>query len=204
MTFEAWISFALLNFAYSLAPGPNAALIVGASARQGMKAGVGVLAGILLAEVIWALVAMAIVVGFLDLARLQPETFKLLGGYALVLIGASMLLARAPLAIGPQGFATDPLQIANPAHAIVKGGLVGITNPLALIFFVSIAPTFLHVNAVSFETAGQFTLAAVMSCAAAHFPYLVASRLQQSRFGGVVERACGMMLCVLGAAAVTA
>jgi threonine/homoserine/homoserine lactone efflux protein len=201
VTLEAFLAFAFLNFAYSLAPGPNAALIVGTSARRGNIAGLGVILGILLAEVIWALFAIAIVMGLLDLVHFHPATLQILGACALVLIGTTMLIAREPQAViiseGSQATAGRTLP-----QTVLKGGCVGLTNPLALVFFVSIAPTFLDPSDMTMATVAVFAAAAVVSCAAAHLPYLGAARLSRSRFGHLVERGCGVALCCLGAAAV--
>jgi threonine/homoserine/homoserine lactone efflux protein len=204
VTFEAFFAFAFLNFAYSLAPGPNAALIVGTSARGGTKAGLGVILGILIAEIIWALVAIAVVVGLLDLMHFRPDTLKTLGACALVLIGTMMLIARAPQPVPASGVspdAPDPV-LGALSQTVMKGGFVGLTNPLALVFFISIAPSFLKPSQITQSTAIIFAAAAVFSCAAAHLPYLGAARLSRSRFGHLVERGCGVALCCLGATAV--
>ena len=200
VTFSAFLAFALVNFAYSLAPGPNAALIVGNSARRGLSAGLGVILGILLAEIVWALVAIAVVVGLLDLVHFHPDTLKLLGACALVLIGTTMLMARTPEAVPVSGTVRKD-RPGTLQNTILKGAFVGLTNPLALVFFVSIAPTFLSPSQITPGTAAAFSLAAVLSCAAAHLPYLGAARLSRRRVGHLVERGCGMALCCLGAAA---
>ena len=201
MTLEAFFAFAFLNFAYSLAPGPNAALIVGTSARRGSIAGLGVILGILCAEVVWALFAITIVMGLLDLVHFHPSTLQILGACALVLIGTSMLIAREPQAVSGSEGAQATAGRTLP-QTVLTGGFVGLTNPLALVFFVSIAPTFLNPSDMTTATAAIFAAAAVVSCAAAHLPYLGAARLSQSRFGPLIERGCGIALCCLGAGAV--
>jgi threonine/homoserine/homoserine lactone efflux protein len=94
MTLETWIGFALLNFVYSLTPGPNAAVLASSAARAGLRGGVAALCSIVAAEIAWTGVAILVVAGALDIDLLLPGLLNTLGAAALVMLGAQMIGKR--------------------------------------------------------------------------------------------------------------
>ncbi len=196
MTFEAWLAFAMMNLIYSTTPGPNAALLLAASSKGGLRAGAGALAGTVLAEATWAGVAVLIVSGTLGLITTWADMLEAFGPCALILIGLSMLRKRGPSA-------------GTKSQALPSGGdmairraavsfFVGATNPLTMVFYVSIAPTFLAETSVSPLSAIAFVSAAVISCAAAYAPYIGFARLARPGVSALIERVCGCVLCIIG------
>lgn len=198
MTLETWIAFALMNFAYSVTPGPNAAILLSSSARDGLKGGVAALGCILLAEVFWTGLAILIVCGVLDMDAVFPGLLNTVGASALVLLGANMLglsirLRKAAAQAKPR-----------PAPSGAKAALfIGMTNPLTMVFFVSVAPSFLDANAVTPAAALAFVSAAVVSGLAGYMPYLGMSGLATPKLTAWIERGCGALMIGMGALRLT-
>lgn len=197
MTLESWIAFALMNLAYSAPPGPNAAILLAVSSRGGLRHGVAAFGGILMAEVFWAGLALLIVSGVLDIGALMPGLLEIIGAAALILLGLPMLIRRA--------LSPAPAQ-ETPAKGDLKGTrgiaaafFVGVTNPLAMVFFVSVAPMFLTTGSMTPLAAVLFVSAAVLSCACAHAPYLGIAGIITPRLTAIIERGCGGLFVCMGA-----
>ena len=193
MTLETWIAFALMNVAYSVTPGPNAAILVSSSARSGLRGGLAALGSIITAEVAWTGLAMLVVAGVLDIDQLMPGLLNTLGGIALVLLGASMLGARMQ-------WRRSSKVLPKTAPSGAKAALIiGMTNPLSMIFFISVAPNFLSAEAVTPMGALAFVSAAVVSGLVGYAPYLGATQFMTPKLTTLIERGCGAWLFGMGA-----
>jgi threonine/homoserine/homoserine lactone efflux protein len=164
MEFAAFFGLAAANFVASVAPGQNAALIVGAGARGGARAGVAALGGILTAEAVWVALALAATVGLL--AHVDPAPLTLAGGVVLVALGLWSLAQRPGVV----------LAAARPhlGGLIAQGAAVGFANPLALAFFVAVFPQFLP-GPLTPEAAAAAVAAILLSSAAGCAIWLCAS-----------------------------
>ena len=192
---DTWIALALANLVASAAPGQNVALVGSATARSGLPGGGCAIGGILLAEAVWSGVALALALGA---RKMGPNIFA-----ALELGSGIVLLAFAVHTLRPLGLtAHGGPPRTGPARLTAEGFWIGLANPLALIFFVSLFPAFVSTTgpAPGPSQVGFYVSAIVLSSAAALAPYPVGSRLLAragpSRVHGLVS---GLSLLVLGA-----
>lgn len=171
MTADIWIALAAANFAASLAPGQNVALVGSATARDGVRGGAAAISGILLAEAIWSAVAVALI---LKARAVDPDLLlglQAAGGIALVWCG--MRIVRAAAAGRDAAASRSP---AGPL-LLLEGLWIGLANPLALMFFVSLLPSLLGAGAAAPgpREAAICVVVIVGSSFAALVPYLAAS-----------------------------
>ncbi len=173
MEAEAVIGLAGANLAACLTPGQNTALVAVTAARCGWAGGLWAILGILLAEAIWTTIAFLAIAGAISLHHDSPALLDIGCGVVLALFGISLLSVPAV-----------PAVIAGPrrpecrrAPRLVLGGLVvGLVNPLALLFFVAVLPLF--VSETDASTLVLATGAVCVTSAIALTPFLaVASPL---------------------------
>lgn len=173
MTIELWITLAAANFAAYLAPGQNVALVGAATARAGLRGGVASVSGILVAEFIWTAVALALVLAAREVEAGAMHFLQIGGGIFLVWSGYGVL--RGPRTEADRAD-TTPSSVARYA---AFGVWVGLANPLALFFFVSIFPGLITIGGP--QTAlGLLAFcgsAVVVSSLLALLPYLAASQV---------------------------
>ena len=153
MTAQIWIALATANFFACLAPGQNAALMGAAAARSGPIGGGFAMLGILLAELAWAAIAIYLTFGARELAG---DTFVLLQiASAGVLIWFGIGAMRE--GVGARGF-----KVHRGALGLVGDGIVvGLANPLALVFFLSVFPAFVPAG-TSGSGAALFFVSAIL------------------------------------------
>ncbi|WP_324754979.1 LysE family translocator [Roseovarius sp. Pro17] len=196
MTIETWIAFAIMNFVCSLTPGPNAAVVLAQSARRGLAGGICALSGVILARAALAMLAILIVLGAPEIVQLDGPTLHLIGAIVLLALGMGMLRARTVPA--PQLAGCGHIAPAGHIRTIFGAFLIALSNPLSVIFFVSVAPVFLGADTLSPQAVGAFLSAALLPCAAAYTPYLAMAKLNRPGTIRFVDRSCGTALCALG------
>ncbi len=166
MTLEIWIALAAANFVACLAPGQNAALITAAAARSGAVRGGVAMIGILVAELIWALIAIYLTFGARELAG---------DAFVLMQIGSAGLLVWFGIATISSSSGGQQAASGSGLSRLLRNGVfVGLANPLALVFFLSVFPAFVPQGATGFGSAVFFVSAILLSSAAGLAPYLAA------------------------------
>lgn len=196
MTLEMWIGLAALNFLASLSPGQNVALVGGTVLRSGTRSGVAAVLGILLAEAVWAILALCAVIGVLQLDGTLMFGLQLAGGVLLILFGLSILAARI-VCTAPEAAP----EIALDKRMIGKGACIGFANPLALVFFLSVFPQFVTVDDTGLSAFSVIfcVSAIVLSAALALAPYFaLAAMLARSAVSNMLQRVSGAMLVGFG------
>lgn len=199
MDADALAGLFIANLLATAVPGPNVALVAGTAARRGITEGLAVMAGILLAEAAWTGLALLTLGGLVDVARLDLETLRLLGGACLCALGFAAVLATEEA--GP---ATAP-KVPRPArHAVLLGALIGFVNPMVFVFMAAALPQFLPTGGLDPAAWGAAIAVVTVSAALGLAPYLVVSAtLIPRRRALQVSRGFGAILCVIGATAFT-
>ncbi|MEY8837527.1 LysE family translocator [Cribrihabitans sp. XS_ASV171] len=166
MTLEIWIALAAANFAACLAPGQNAALITAAAARSSAVGGGVAMIGILVAELTWALIAIYLTFGARELAGDAFILIQILSAALLVWFGITTIRSCA---------GRQKASACSGASRLLRDGVfVGLANPLALVFFLSVFPAFVPDGTTGFGSAIFFISAIMISSAAGLAPYLAA------------------------------
>ncbi len=171
MTIELWFALAAANFAASVAPGQNVALVGSAAVRAGLWGGVAAVAGILVAELVWSVLALALLLGARDVSPALFTGLQAASVISLIWIGVCIL--REPAADTNIGPGTR----CSVRRLVLRGVLIGAANPLALVFFLSLLPGFVPAQSDLADpaTLAFFVSAVLVSTVAGLAPWLVAS-----------------------------
>ncbi len=117
-------------------PGPVIALTVGRSARDGMKAGLNVTIGVLLANIILATSALLVMLGLFAMSDTVFTVMKWLGACALLALGIKMILPSA--GTGEDSLVSREARLKDCCAGLV----VGMSSPYNLVFLLALLPQF--------------------------------------------------------------
>ncbi len=142
MDFDHAIAFAIAMLVWAAVPGPGLAVVLSRALVSGRKAGCAVIAGLVVADVVFMIVA---VVGLIVIAEALGPMFlivKYTGAVYLVWRGYRLIVSAAiPPKAAPQGG-------GGVTRDIGLGLLVTLGNPKAILFFGAILPTFVDMTVV--------------------------------------------------------
>ncbi len=144
MTLEYAVAFAIAMFLWAILPGPGLAAVVSRALGSGPKAGIAVIAGLIIADVIFMGIA---IVGLLAIATTMGPLFQFVK-YA----GAAYLVWRGYRAIVG---AERPMTVEVPASGVLwrdigLGLLVTLGNPKAILFYGALLPAFFDMTKIGF------------------------------------------------------
>ncbi|WP_436858443.1 leucine efflux protein LeuE [Citrobacter tructae] len=125
-----------------LVPGPNTLFVLKSSVGSGMKGGYLAASGVFIGDAVLMFLAYA---GVATLIQTTPVLFNIvryLGAFYLLYLGAKILYATL------KAKGRESTEGAVPSGAIFKRALVlSLTNPKAILFYVSFFVQFIDVNA---------------------------------------------------------
>ncbi len=195
MATEIWIALAATNFAASLAPGQNVALVSAVTMRSGFAGGIASLVGVLFAELVWAALALVFALGLLEMNPSLFHILQLCSGIALAYFGLA-ILREMNISYSENGAGYCFVR------CVTKGAWIGFANPLALVFFIALFPGFLLQISDKPDTTIMATciLVILVSSAGGLIPWLVAAGLLSAnkRVAGFVNFASGAALLTMG------
>jgi homoserine/homoserine lactone efflux protein len=200
MTIQAWAAFAILVTVLSLTPGPAVLLVVSHALSAGIGRTFWVILGILAANTLYFALSAAGLGAILTASHRLFSIIRLCGAGYLILIGAFELLATNV------GFSVTAIKGNFGAGLMFLRGLIlQVSSPAALLFFVAVIPQFLDPNS---PLVAQVILLAVTGNAAeivillsyAAIADRIAKILIQGRFFLVIKRISGLLLMVAGMA----
>ncbi len=200
-----WLTLGALALASAInaaIPGPCVALTVARASRSGTAAGLAVAGGILAAEAGMIAIALAMLVGLLELSAEFVTVLKWLAAAITIAMGLRMLAAswgeaRENRAPGGAGAASD----------FCAGVLVSLASPYNLMFLMALLPLYLPADSL---TGANVLFAAAALLAGATVAYLgaVAVGVGSCRLIGAgtrwIERAGAVCLVGFGLLAITA
>ena len=142
--------FILAIILFQLIPGAGTLAILNATARRGVAAGMSAVLGTLLGDAVWMIGAA---IGLAAVMQANPQVFM-----ALQYFGVAYLLwmAWGLLRSGRSELDVDALQDKSSIQYARQAGLVSLTNPKVMLFFVAFFPLFLK------PSASPVTLAVMM------------------------------------------
>jgi translocator protein, lysE family len=199
------ISFAVTSLVLAAAPGPDILFVLAQSAQAGARAGLAVVAGLMIGCLIQTAAAAA---GLAAVVAASPVLF-----WAIRLAGAAYLLYlawgawNAPVCAG--GASAQPLSNA----ALLRRGIVmNVTNPKVQIFFLAFFPQFASHGAQGLRMAAEMGLLGVIFTACAFavmascalFAGALADKIRSPLVQRVLNKASAVIFTVLAAAAVFA
>lgn len=185
---------------FQIIPGPGTIAILNATARNGIRGGLGAVLGTLTGDFIFMLAAIT---GLAAIMNANPILFHVLqwfGGAYLCWIGLQLLHAR----IDPNSENTEP---KKPGMVYYRQAMaVSLTNPKVVLFFVAFFPLFLHpgssyttltammihVTAISFLY--QASLVFIGNTVATKLKSIPSARKIATRLGGISLIGFGLKL----------
>lgn len=136
MSLSAWLAFCVLESALCLIPGPAVLFVISTALTRGARSGLAAALGILAGNTCYFVLSAT---GVAALLVASPRLFQLLqwlGAVYLLWMGIRMLLNRSGN--------TAPAGTSSPAAgALLRGMVVQLTNPKAILFFVALLPQFI-------------------------------------------------------------
>ena len=147
MSLETLLAFTLAMFLLSVTPGPGFLMVVGRALVDGFKAGLAAIAGLVLGDLLFLLLA---ILGMSALAAVLGEFFlavKILGAAYLIWLGVKTWRSRPRL---PQMAAPEGARTPMPHHrSALLGFVVTLANPKVILFYGALVPTFVDVTALT-------------------------------------------------------
>jgi leucine efflux protein len=138
---QNYASFIAAIVVFQLIPGPGTLAILNATARNGVRAGLGAVLGTLLGDFLYMVAA---VLGLAAVMQANPQWFEALQWFgAAYLCWMGLGLLRAKVATG------DAVPEARKSTWIYfrQAFAVSLTNPKVILFFVAFFPLFLRADA---------------------------------------------------------
>ena len=195
MTIDLWIALAAANFVASAAPGQCVALVGSAAVRGGLHGASLAIGGILLAEGLWSTIAIGLALGAREVSPTLFLGLQTASGLALVTFGVTTLMSL-------RRQSDSVLSPHSDRRMTLEGLWIGLANPLALIFFLSLFPAFVPEDlfAVTPGVALFYISAVLLSTTAALVPYAItADVLKRLGWGPVLNVVSSVTLIALGA-----
>lgn len=201
MAIDIWLALVALFLVGGLTPGPAVLLVLGSSFRYGFKPAMMAALGIASANVFWLILAAT---GAAALAATYPQAFtwlKLIGLLVILWLGLSTIF-------GPVDRMTKVNEDVPPRRQLfLKGLALQSSNPLALVTFAGILPTFFDTNRsippqflVMITTLTILELNGLTIYAA--FGRAIRSKLRSPKAARIFNAIVGTVMIVSGGAAV--
>jgi homoserine/homoserine lactone efflux protein len=194
VTLSTWLAFCVTEAVLCLMPGPAVLLVVSTAAGRGARAGLGAALGILAANTVYFALSATGVVAAHAASRDLFTVIKWAGAAYLIWTGLRMLRPH-----NPHQTSGDPAVLDHP---FVRGFVVQVANPKAIVFFAALLPQFINpavpvpeqvliLGATSLVI--EVVVLSLYAQAAAH-----AHRLVGVRAAGALHRVGGVLLIAVG------
>jgi threonine/homoserine/homoserine lactone efflux protein len=144
---QNYISFIAAILVFQLIPGPGTLAILNATARNGVKAGLGAVLGTLLGDFLYMVAAVAGLAAIMQANPLLFNSLQWFGAAYLCWMGVQIL--RSSLQSTP----VKPEPQQSPRVYFRQALAVSLTNPKVMLFFVAFFPLFLRPEASSITLA---------------------------------------------------
>ena len=201
MAFDIWLALVALFFVGGLTPGPAVLLVLASSFKYGFKPAMMAAFGVAAANVFWLALAAT---GAAALAATYPQAFtglRMLGLLVIVWLGLSTM-------IGPVDSMTKIDRNVPPRRLLfLKGLALQSSNPLALVTFAGILPTFFDTTrAIPPQFFVMITTLTVLELNGlaiyAGFGRAIRTKLQSPKSARIFNIIVGCVMIVAGSAAV--
>jgi threonine/homoserine/homoserine lactone efflux protein len=202
VSLSTWLTFCVTETVLCLMPGPAVLLVLSTAAGRGARAGLGAALGILAANTVYFALSATGVVAAHAASRDLFVAIQWVGAAYLIWIGLRMLRPHHT-----HRTSTEPVVLTHP---FVRGFVVQIANPKAVVFFAALLPQFIN---PAIPVPGQILILGATSLAielsvlggyahaAVHARNLVGVRVAGALhwLGGGLLIALGVRLAILGA-----
>lgn len=179
---------------FLLIPGPGNLVLITATTKGGVRAGLAATTGIVLGDQVLSWLAVAGVAAILSASPAAFAAVQWVGAAYLAWLGVKMLLAKPGAA---------PILNIKPYHYLRQAFLITLLNPKAIVFYMAFFPLFIDpVRQQGLLTFGFLALTiAVLAClygvVATLLTHFFAERMRRHpKAGFLLEKLAG--LCLIG------
>jgi threonine/homoserine/homoserine lactone efflux protein len=199
MNAELWVSFCVLELVLCLTPGPAVLFVTTRALAGGMRPGMLAAAGILTGNLIYFILSATGVAALIVASAGLFTALKWVGAVYLLWTGLQLL---RPKALVHTDATADSIKATPAGNEWVRGTLVQLANPKALIFFLALLPQFIELER---SIVWQMCILAISSLLIEWFVLsgytALGARLRSlggQRFERLIERVGGLLLVALG------
>ena len=147
MSLQTWWMFVVMTFVVSATPGPNMMLVMNHSARYGLRAALGTMAGCMVVLLGMMSVSAAGVGALLHAFPAVFNAMRLAGACYLAYLGVQCWRAPVDTPATAADQPGDAQPLAVPRSALFRQGvLVAGSNPKAILFAAAFFPQFIHAD----------------------------------------------------------
>ena len=179
---------------FLLIPGPGNLVLITATTKGGVRAGLAATTGIVLGDQVLSWLAVAGVAAILSTSPRAFAAVQWVGAAYLAWLGAKMLLAKPGAA---------PILNIKPYHYLRQAFLITLLNPKAIVFYMAFFPLFVDpvqnrgLVTFAFLAATIAVLAFLYCIVAILLTHFLAERLRTNRYiSFALEKIAG--LCLVG------
>lgn len=151
MSLQTWWMFVVMTFVVSATPGPNMMLVMNHSARFGVRAALGTMAGCMTVLLAMMSISAAGVGALLITFPTVFEAMRLAGACYLAYLG--VMSWRSPVDFSPaapalsqSGVQASTFEAVNRSALYRQGMLVAASNPKAILFAAAFFPQFIRAD----------------------------------------------------------
>lgn len=205
MELSNWLAFLLISLAATFTPGPAVLLAISSSVALGPRRTLYGSAGNALGVFLVALVAVTGLGLVLQTSAIAFGVLKVLGAAYLIYLGVRQWRRKPdPVQQDAQAAAT----VSSRSGVFLRGLLVALTNPKAILFFTAVFPQFMQSGSLDPARFMLLTSTFVACVLISHMFYVLLAARLGSRFTGParmrnVNRASGLVFMGLGCALLT-
>jgi threonine/homoserine/homoserine lactone efflux protein len=139
LTLPSLLAFAFAMFILAATPGPGFLAFTARTISNGASAGIGVVAGVVIGDLIYFTLALAGMAAISEAVGSALVLFKIAGGLYLIWLGIKMWSSTPVQELPGQVFVQRSF-----IQYLIEGVLVTLSNPKAIVFFAAILPTFIY------------------------------------------------------------
>lgn len=179
---------------FLLIPGPGNLVLITATTKGGVRAGLAATTGIVLGDQVLSWLAVAGVAAILSTSPAAFAMVQWVGAAYLAWLGAKMLLAKPGSA---------PILNIKPYHYLRQAFLITLLNPKAIVFYMAFFPLFIDpvrqqgLLTFSFLALTIAVLAFLYGVVATLLTHFFAERMRRNpKVGFLLEKLAG--LCLIG------
>lgn len=138
MSTAALLSFSLVALLTVLTPGLDTVMVLRTALLSGKRAAMGVVLGITLGCLVWAVASLAGLTALLQASALAYDVVRWLGAAYLIYLGAKALWnSREAVSLD------DPRPVPGAGASLRVGLLTNLLNPKVGVFYLSLLPQFM-------------------------------------------------------------
>ena len=156
MPIEIWLAYVAVCFLFAASPGPTVLLTVGQAISRGFRAGMGVILGTQLGNLVYFILSAAGLGAILVTSETAFMAIKYAGAAYLIWLGLRTI-RNARQAMEP----SPPRKVPVWRHPFTQGLLNQLANPKSILFWGAMFPQFVDFRADGADLIAQFAILAV-------------------------------------------